>query len=407
MVIVNYFNFIKDNKYLLLFGFLCVFVGNLGQTFFISLFNKELIEDLLLDKDKLSLVYSAATLVSGFTMFFVGSKIDNVDVRKFTSIVIIGLIASCAIFAFSTSLIMLFIAYLGIRLCGQGLMGHIAVTTLMRYIPKDRGKAVSLAMQGMAFGEISLPLLAVLLLKNYGHQQSWLLYAGVSLLLVFPLLLWLLHKSNLQPRTKVDTSKLELEQTHDWSRKQVMADWRFWFILPAIIAPAFLITGIFFHQTLLIDSKGWSLEWLSVGLMFYGVLHFAGAIFVGPLVDNAHPRKYLNWYLLPMVLGITCLWLGQDKIWLLAFMILAGVTVSASSPVVNSFYAEVFGTSHLGAIRSLVFAVVIISTGIAPYLFSLFDTIDTFLLFALSYGIYCMLIVQKRVLAERKSEKNK
>ncbi|NVK22490.1 MAG: MFS transporter [Kangiellaceae bacterium] len=399
---MNYLNFLKHNKYLLLFGFLCVFVGNLGQTFFISLFNKDLIEELLLDKDKLSLVYSVATLVSGFTMFFVGSKIDNVDVRKFTSIVLLGLIIACIIFALSTNLIMLFLAYLGIRLCGQGLMGHIAVTTLMRYIPKDRGKAVSLAMQGMAFGEITLPLLAVLLLKHYGHQQSWFIYAGASVVLIFPLLLWLLHKSNLQPREKVDISDVELEKNKDWTRKQVMADWRFWFILPAIIAPAFLITGIFFHQTLLIDSKGWSLEWLSIGLMFYGVLHFSGAIFVGPLVDNAHPRKYLGWYLLPLVLGIACLWLGEDKTWLLAFMVLAGMTVSASSPIVNSFYAEVFGTSHLGAIRSLVFAVVIISTGIAPYLFSLFDSIEHFLLFALGYGIFCMLVVQKRLLAERK-----
>ena len=117
---MNYLNFVKSNKYLLLFGFLCVFVGNLGQTFFISLFNKDLIGNLLLETDNLSLVYSVATLISGFTIFFVGAKIDDIEVKKFTTFVIIGLIASCVLFANSSNLVMLFFSYLGIRLLWAG-----------------------------------------------------------------------------------------------------------------------------------------------------------------------------------------------------------------------------------------------------------------------------------------------
>ena len=398
---MNYLNFVKANKYLLLFGFLCVFVGNLGQTFFISLFNKDLISQLLLDKDRLSLIYSAATLVSGFTLFFVGSKIDDIEVKKFTSMVLLGLLVSCVVFATSNSLWMLFFAYLGIRLCGQGLMGHIAVTTLMRYIPEHRGKAVSLALQGMAVGEITLPLMAVTLLSHYGHQTSWLVYAAIGLSVFFPLMLWLLYKADLKPIVRDDIAKQSTELTQDWTRQRVMADWRFWLMIPALIAPAFLITGIFFHQTLLIESKGWSLQWLSLGIMAYGVLHFAGAIFIGPMVDNSKPRKLLNWYLLPLMLGVACLYFGEQKFWLMAFMILAGMTVASSGPIVNSFYADIFGTTHLGAIRSLIAAIMIISTGLAPYLFSLFSSIDNFLLFALSYGIYCLMAIQKKLLAEK------
>ena len=398
---MNYLNFVKSNKYLLLFGFLCVFVGNLGQTFFISLFNKDLIGNLLLETDNLSLVYSVATLISGFTIFFVGAKIDDIEVKKFTTFVIIGLIASCVLFANSSNLVMLFFSYLGIRLCGQGLMTHIAVTTLMRYIPQHRGKAVSLALQGMAFGEMMMPAIAVNLLKNYGHTTSWHSYATFALVLVFPLLLWLLKKADLVPVHEISEKAAEQVETKDWSRSQVMADWRFWLILPAIIAPAFLITGIFFHQTLLIDGKGWSMEWLSYGLMLYGLIHFLGAILTGPLVDASHPRVYMRWYLLPLVLGMLCLYMGQTEVWLLAFMFLAGLTVASSGPVINSFYAEVFGSTHLGAIRALVSATMIISTGIAPYLFSLFDTIDNFLIFAIGYGVIASLVMQKKLLAEK------
>ena len=398
---MNYLNFVKSNKYLLLFGFLCVFVGNLGQTFFISLFNKDLIGNLLLEKDNLSLVYSVATLISGFTIFFVGAKIDDIEVKKFTTIVILGLIGSCILFANSSNLIMLFFSYRGIRLCGQGLMTHIAVTTLMRYIPQHRGKAVSLSLQGMAFGEMIMPAIAVGLLKNYGHTTSWHSYAIFALIIVFPLLLWLLKKADLVPVHEMSEQSEDGAVTKDWSRAQVMSDWRFWLILPAIIGPAFLITGIFFHQTILIDGKGWTLDWLSVGLMLYGLIHFLGAIVTGPLVDASHPRVYMRWYLLPLILGMVCLYIGDHKAWLLAFMVLAGMTVASSGPVINSFYAEVFGNTHLGAIRALVSATMIISTGIAPYLFSLFDSVETFLTFAIGYGVFASLVIQKKLLAEK------
>ncbi|WP_251358158.1 MFS transporter [Kangiella sp. TOML190] len=396
---MSYWNFLKNNKYLLLFGFLCVFIGNLGQTFFISLFNKDLIENLLLDEQKLSLVYSAATLTSGFTLFFVGSKIDTVEVRKFTLIVVCVLLAACLLFAFSHNMWMLFFAYLGIRLCGQGLMGHIATTTLMRYIPKDRGKAVSLSSQGMAFGEVVLPIMAVALLKNYGFSQSWLIYSGVTLVVMLPLLFWLLHKAKLEPIER-QNQNLETSSGVQWSRGQLSKDWRFWCLVPAIIAPAFLITGLFYHQTFWIELKGWSLQWLAVGIAAYGVMHFAGAIFVGPLVDKSHPRVYLRWYLLPLILGVLCLWFGQDKYWLIAFMLLAGLSVAASGPVVNSFYAEVFGTTHLGAIRSMLVAIMILSTGVAPFLFAQFLTLDSFMLFALAYVGLAIVLVQKKILAE-------
>ena len=143
------------------------------------------------------------------------------------------------------------------------------------------------------------------------------------------------------------------------------------------------------------------MEWLSYGLMLYGLIHFLGAIVTGPLVDASHPRVYMRWYLLPLILGMVCLYVGEHKVWLLAFMFLAGMTVASSGPVINSFYAEVFGNTHLGAIRALVSATMIISTGIAPYLFSLFDTIQTFLMFAIGYGVFAMLVIQKQLLAEK------
>lgn len=396
---MNYWNFIKSNKFLLSFGFLCVFIGNLGQTFFISLFNKEIIDELLLNESKLSLVYSVATLTSGFTLFFVGSKIDKVEVKTFTLYVITGLLVSCLLLAFSQNLWMLFFAYLGIRLCGQGLMGHIATTTLMRYIPKDRAKAVSISSQGMAVGEIILPLIAVYILREYGFSYSWMLYSGVTLVVMVPVLFWLLHRAKLDPIAR-QRNEVESSDKHQWTRSELVKDWRFWCLVPAIIAPAFLITGLFYHQTFWTSLKSWSLEWLALGIGVYGIMHFLGALVLGPLVDKSQPRKYLNWYLLPLIVGISAIWLGEHHYWLIVFMFLAGLTVSAAGPVINSFYAETFGTENLGSIRAMLGAIMIFSTGIAPFLFAQFNDINKFMLFGLMYGLGSMLLVQKKIKAE-------
>ncbi len=397
---MNYWGFIKNNRYLLAFGFLCVFIGNLGQTFFISLFNKDLVTDLLINEQSLSLVYSIATLTSGFTLFFIGPKIDRVEVKTFTFAVLLLLVLSCVLFAFSQNLWMLFFAYLGIRLCGQGLMGHIATTTLLRYIPKDRAKAVSISSQGMAIGEIVMPLMAVSLLKHYGFSNSWLIYSGFTLLALMPLLFWLLHKAKLEPIERL-VEQQNLSKQKQWTRKELSKDWRFWCLVPAIIAPAFLITALFYHQTFWAGLKGWSLEWLATGLAIYGMIHFVGALLVGPWVDKYHPRVFLNWFLLPLILAILCLWQGGTDSWLIVFMFLAGVTVAATGPIVNAYYAEVFGTQHIGSIRSMLGAIMIGSTGVAPYLFSQFVNINSFMVFALFFAILAMILVQVKPLAEQ------
>ena len=42
-----------------------------------------------------------------------------------------------------------------------------------------------------------------------------------------------------------------------WTRKEVLRDLKFYTLLPALLAPAFIITGIVINQSFILDSKGW------------------------------------------------------------------------------------------------------------------------------------------------------
>ena len=52
-------------------------------------------------------------------------------------------------------------------------------------------------------------------------------------------------------------------------------------------------------------------------------------------------------------------------------MFLAGGTAGAATIVMGALWAELYGTDHVGSIRSMGFAIMVISTSIAPGLIGL------------------------------------
>ncbi|MCH8531811.1 MAG: MFS transporter [Saccharospirillum sp.] len=144
---------------MLLFGLVTVFFGNFGQSFFISWYGASLQAELGLSASAYGTAYSAATLVSGLIIMAIGGLIDRVSVRLFATVVACGLILAALLMWQVNSLFSLVIALFLLRFCGQGLLPHTAITTMGRYFSLNRGKAISLAVNGVPLGEMILPSL--------------------------------------------------------------------------------------------------------------------------------------------------------------------------------------------------------------------------------------------------------
>ena len=369
---MGYIPFIRSNLRFLCFGFFLVFVGNYGQTFFISVFGGELRQAFSLDHTQYSFYYSLATLISGFSLMLIGGRLDTSSLRQFTIWVLVGTLAATLVMATAVSVWMLFLGFLMIRFCGQGLTGHTAFTSMARYYDANRGKAISTAAMGMPVGELILPLAAAASIAAFGWRETWLILAALLVCIFVPVILWSLGDARVsQPIEQASASaspsqgKSSDGQSIHWTRGQVIKDQQFWFALLAILAPAAIITGVFFHQVFWAESRGWSLAALASSMVLYGVTHALGSLFTGTLVDRLGAFKVLRFYLLPLFLATVCL-LSDSFIGWLAFMFLAGFSVGASGPVIGSLWPEVYGTRHLGAIRSLVSAIMVLSTAITP-----------------------------------------
>ncbi len=366
---MGYIMFLRENVRFLAFGFILTLSSSFGQTYFIALFSADIRGHFGLSHGDFGMLYSLATLASGLSLVWVGRQIDRVDLRLYTGLVCAGLVASCWFMALVPSIAALVLALFVLRLTGQGLMGHTAITSMARYFDKGRGRAIGIASLGHATGQAVFPLVAVGLIAALGWRQTWGA-VGVGLALTLALVVpWLLkghatrHGEHLEQAEQADGTATSHRQ---WSRREVVRDVRFYMVLPAALAAPFILTGLFFHQVHLVQSKGWELTWYAACFVAFSAAAVAAGLLSGPLVDRFGAGRILPWSLLPLGLGLLTLVAFDDAAAAALYLTVAGIAAGASFTVPSAMWAEVYGVAHLGAIRALVSAVVVVSTAVSP-----------------------------------------
>ena len=283
---VRALRFVRIDPRLLAFGLLLNLGSAFGQTFFISLFSGEIRAAFAISNGEFGAIYSAATLASAALLSWSGRWIDRIDLRRWTAIVIVLSAFACVAMALTQDLWMLVLGIFLLRHMGQGLMTHTAITSQGRYYENARGRAVATAGLGEPLAEAIFPLVVVLTIAAIGWRQGWTAFAVGLVLVLLPVCLWLLRGHDRRHQRYLhgaaDGTSVNGGSSH-WTRKAVLRDPRFYFLLPVILAPAFISTGLFFHQIFLVEAKGWALEsWAATYVAFAAASVVAGLAFRCP-----------------------------------------------------------------------------------------------------------------------------
>ncbi|UEM01601.1 MFS transporter [Skermanella rosea] len=368
---MSYLAFIAAHGRMLAFGFLLTLFSSFGQTFFISLSGGYIREEFGLTNAEFGLLYSIATLGSATALIWAGRRIDTTGLRRYVTAVCLALAAACIGMATAGHAVLLVLALFGLRLAGQGLMPHTAFTTMARRFDTGRGTALSLAALGHPTGEALLPTVMVTALALLGWRSAWAVCAGVLLAVVLPLLLWLPRAEPATPEPVPGGASASARPVaaRDWTRGEVLRDPRFYMVLPALLAPGFINTGVFFHQIALVESKGWPLSLFAASFALYAGTTIVTSLTVGPLIDRLGAVRLMPFYLLPLGTALLVLSSTADPLAAAGFMALAGITAGISAIIVAAVWAELYGTRHLGAIRSLSVSVTVLATALSPGLF--------------------------------------
>lgn len=368
---MDYWKLLSRQPAFLIYGLLAACLSSFGQTFYISLFGGELRAAFDLSHGDFGLLYSIATLSSGILLLWLGRSVDRFDLRLVTAAVLLGLATACILLGTAQSLILITLALFGLRLFGQGMMGHLAVTSMGRYFHQARGRAVSIAASGYPLGEAVFPFLAVVLIGLVGWRGSWLI-AGIGLLVLgIPLLLSLLRGHGRRRRAwELRQQRLQRDtgMAWTWGVTDVLRDGRFWALLPIVLSPPFFITGFFFHQVHLAEAKDWPLSWLAGAFVVFAFFQVAGLGIAGSLTDRFSARRLLVAYLLPMAAALVLLAVVEARVWVVPYMALLGMSAGAAGTVAGAIWAELYGTRNLGAIRAVHTTTMVFATAGSPWL---------------------------------------
>ncbi len=371
---------------LLAFGTLASLASAPGQTLVISLFNADMRAAFDLSHGGFGTLYMAATLTSAAVILWSGKLVDLYDLRVVFTVTTLGLATACAIAGSAGGAAGLLVALFLLRQFGQGLMSHIAVTSVNRYYETVRGKASAIVNQGFTLAEAVLPITISSLILAVGWRSSWFILGAICAGLVLPLLLVLIadhrrrHGRYLDRMAILDdplpsTGSGGAQRARQWSRAEMLRDPRFYGVVPVILAPSFFNTGLMFHHQHIASTKGWPLETWYLLLMAYAVASIVFSLLAGAAVDRHGARRLMPVFTLPIAAGGMCLAFGTaSPLWTAGVLVSFGAASGMTGAVSPPFWAEVYGVKHLGAIKAVATALMIFASALSPALYGvLFD----------------------------------
>ncbi len=352
----------------IVFGFIFTFFSSFGQSFFLGLFNSSIRDALSITHGQFGSIYASATLLSSIVLVWIGKKIDDVNILKFASYVIIFLSASCFIFSKISSVIFLFVGIFLMRLAGQGLSSHTATTTISRFFEKNRGRALSTGWLGLSLAEFIMPVLIVFLLTFIEWRDIWV-SISILVILVLPVATFLLVKDvklDTREESKIEEINREIKQ---WKRIEVLKDYRFYIICMTMLAMPWIATGSFVYQSFISSSKDWGPYVIAQSFMAYSILSVITLFISGFLIDKFSSRKLLIYMNIPLLFGTVVLYYFNAPLSSFVFFGLVGVTNGLANVLGSSTWAEIYGVKYIGSIKALTTALMVFSTAFGTALF--------------------------------------
>jgi MFS family permease len=357
-------DFLNRNARWLAGGLLLTLFSSFGQTFFIGLSGSYILAEFALTDGEFGLIYMACTLASAATLPWLGQLVDRLSGARMVLVVMPGLAVSCLLMSVAPIVPVLAISIYLLRLLGQGMMTHIALTEISRWFDANRGRAISLIVPGHQLGEAVLPILFAAVVLESEWRTAWLVSAALILFAALPMIYILIRVDRIP--AEHDPADYEPAAVRQWTRAEVLRDYVFHIMLAGVLAPAFIGTTIFFHQAHLAELRGYpALAFAGAFPLMAGTTVVCGLV-AGHLVDRFGAVRLLPFFLVPLTIA-TLFAASVEAVWgIYAFMVLFGVSYGLTSTMFGALWPEIYGTRHLGAIRAAVVAAMVFATALGP-----------------------------------------
>jgi len=336
------------------------------------LFNPSIRSELGIGQGQFGTIYALATLCSSLLIIWFGKKIDEIQLFYYSFIVIALLFISSVFFSIINNIYFLFVGIFLLRFSGQGLMIHTGATAISRYFNRSRGKALSAIWFGLSSAEFIMPVLITFFLSLYSWKILWQGFS-ILIIIILPLVIYSTIKNiNFETReAKKDISQniVSTKKIKDWTRREVVFDFKFYIItLTTQVLPT-ISTGIFVYQSFISESKNWGTFVFAKSFMAYSLVSLVTLFATGFLVDKFSSRKLIPFMNIPLILALIVLVFFDHPNIAFIFLGLCGVSNGLGNILGASTWAELYGVRYIGSIKALTTAIMVFSTAFGTAIF--------------------------------------
>lgn len=361
---MNSLRFIRDNLRFLSVGVILLLTSCPGQTFFISIYAAEIMSEFSLSDGQWGGIYTLATTASAIALFWAGGLTDRFRVRGLAWIVLPGLALACIAMGLNTSLIGLILIVFLLRFFGQGMTYQLAATAMARWFVGRRGLALSISAMGFAFGQAFYPFIFAALLEQFAWRTLWYVAAGL-VLCAFPIVLYLLRLER-TPSSHADVSSSTGMDGRHWTRGEVLRSPFFLMLMPMLVGPPAWGTALFFQQVHIASVKGWPLVDYLALIPLMTAISVAVTLSSGAFIDRFGSGRAMQVFLVPWIAAFLVLGLTESLFVASLAFVLFGLATGMQATLITAFWAEFFGTRHIGAIKAVSTSIMVFGSAIGP-----------------------------------------
>ncbi|MHB1938135.1 MAG: MFS transporter [Acidobacteriaceae bacterium] len=269
---------------------------------------------------------------------------------------------------------------------GYTLAGPIANQVLIaQWFRARRGQAMGYAYLGLGLGGVLAPLLANLLIRNFGWRTALEVTGTVILAVLFPVGFWVTRSTPadmglLPDGAKANDAGPAAEQAIEHGGvSAAVRTANFWLILGGAMLVLSAVNAVIQHFILFLKDQGYSIRTASHFLSALLLSSLGGRVLVGYIADRFRKKNTTALFYLVLGASIPLLYLAHQPFAAFAFAVTFGFSMGADYMLIPLVTAECFGLVSLGKLLALIIMGYTIGQWIAPWMAGkIFDTYHSY-----------------------------
>ena len=353
-----------------------------GQTHGVSIFNPSFRGALGLSHTQLTGAYMVGTFLACLPMPFIGAIMDRYGIRRTMAAVALLFGLACIGTSQVTGLMSLFLAFLFLRMLGQGALSLLAGNTLPMWFHARLGTVSGIASVGQTAAVALVPAAFLGLIHLVGWRWAYAILGLLVWSVMLPILALLFRDRpeeigqgpdgrgrKLAGRSTAEPQRSDVSPVSgDLDFRAALATRAYWILLAAHTSWSLIGTGIVFNIIPLFEDHGLTAADAAATYVTLAMSMAAMQLLGGVLADRVPLHVQIAIGVAGMAIGIGVLTAAESATVAHLYALLFGCAQGLVSVTFHTIWARYFGLTHLGKIRGSVWTATVAGSSVGPFL---------------------------------------